>query len=397
MSSVEQIWQVVVEEAEPAAPVGFSAFVFFVEETATLLEQRVWKGNLLLVTRKQIEDGDFWKEHDIVLAVSMNGGCFKDGPKAWFEYPVGRKALNIPIAYDEGRVPQMRVCLPFIMAALAAGKNVALHCLHTVHRGPVGLIALALTTYPKDIPHALPREVLRKIKEQWPIMSNATLQVTRPQNHRDARLWDTMHALLKEMPSFRVPRHIISGGQGVFTGAWTIDDVHIWKKVAQIIHEADPVEQLAQLELLLTHSQRGLLDGLPIAEWESHQREWQAIHNSGGKGKSKGKKGNAQNKGKGGKSGKSGSSSKDGKGSSSSKGGKDASKGCKDSPSSKDGGKGGSSSKDGKGSSSRTGGKDASKGCEDTASSNDGGKGGSSSKDGGKGGGIRAQTLVLIN
>ena len=108
MSSVEQIWQVA---------------------------KRVWKGKLLLVTRKQIEDGDFWKEHDIVLAVSMNGGCFKDGPKAWFEYPVGRKALNIPIAYDEGRVPRMRFCLPFIMAALAAGKNVALHCLHTVHRG----------------------------------------------------------------------------------------------------------------------------------------------------------------------------------------------------------------------------------------------------------------------
>ena len=249
-------------------------------------------------------------------------------------------------------------------------------------------MALALTTYPKDIPHALPREVLRKIKEQWPIMSNATLQVTRPQNHRDARLWDTMHALLKEMPSFRVPRHIISGGPGVFTGAWTIDEVQIWKKVADLIHVVDPVEQLAQLELLLTHSQRGLKDGLPIAEWESHQREWQAIHDSGGKGKSKGKKGNTQNKGKGGKSG---SSSKDGKGSSSSKGGKDASKGCKSSPSSTDGGKGGSSSKDGKGSSSRKGGKDASKGCDDTVSSKEGG---SSSKDGGKGGGIRAQALI---
>ena len=44
----------------------------------------------------------------------------------------------------------MRSGLPHIVAVLAAGRNVALHCLDTVHRCPLGLTMLAIAVAPPD-------------------------------------------------------------------------------------------------------------------------------------------------------------------------------------------------------------------------------------------------------
>ena len=138
-TSVEQVWQVGLEAQ--TGPAVFKPKDFFGHEPARKLEERFWKGGLMLVTRKQIEDPDFWTSHNIALAVSMNGGCFHEEDndnEGWFLYPMGRKAMNIPISSKERRVQRTRSCLPHILAALAAGKNVGLHCLNTVHRGPLG-------------------------------------------------------------------------------------------------------------------------------------------------------------------------------------------------------------------------------------------------------------------
>ena len=43
-----------------------------------MLEQRFWKGQLMLATRQQVEDGDWWQSHNVALAVSMNAGCFHE-------------------------------------------------------------------------------------------------------------------------------------------------------------------------------------------------------------------------------------------------------------------------------------------------------------------------------
>ena len=288
--SFKQIWQSRRLEAE-LHPACFDAFDFFGHEVAKSLAQRFFKGRLMLVTRAQVEDPTFWAAHDIALAVSFNGGCFQregnEHNRGWFTYPLGRKALNIPITSGGRCVERTRSCLPHVVGALACAKTVALHCLHTVHRGPVGAGMLVMTMCPHATDEAWPGSVMRVIKTKWPRMSNAVLQVGRPRDRRDAMLWERFRELVADViPRSRVPDCILHGGPPTFNACWTVAEVTLWQAVHRLIDTPDENARLEQLQLLLTESQRGIQEGLPRDELHETWADWQ--HNYG-KGKEKGK------------------------------------------------------------------------------------------------------------
>ena len=274
-----------------------------------MLEQRFWKGHLMLATRQQVEDGDWWQDNSVALAVSMNAGCFHEvgdtRDQGWFAYPVGRRAMNIPITSKKWCVQRTRSCLPHIVAVLACGKNVAVHCLNTVHRGPAGFMLLVMSLYPHDIKPEMAPNVLRAIKAKWDRTSSVLLQARRPDRPRDAALWDRCHELVKDvLPGVRVPNHILRGGLPAATGGWTVEQVRHWEQVAGIIEGPVEKPRLAQLMLLLSDGQKGLAQGLPVAELAEVHEEWRRSYGPDGN-KSQGRKGETRGgksgKGKGGK------------------------------------------------------------------------------------------------
>jgi len=132
-------------------------------------------------------------------------------------------------------------------------------------------------------------------------MSNALLQHTRPDRPRDADLWDRCRELVKDViPSVRVPNHIVHGGPPTATGGWTVEQVKHWQQVASIIEApAEEKPRLGQLMLLLSESQRGLAQGLPVAELAEVHEEWRRLYGpDGAKNKGQGH-GKDQQKGKG--------------------------------------------------------------------------------------------------
>ena len=270
---------------------------------ATVLAPRFFKGRLMLVTRKQVEDHTFWAEHDIALAVSFNGGCFQregnEQNQGWFQYPLGRKALNIPLSSKRRCVERTRSCLPHIVGTWACSRNVAMHCLNTVHRGPVGMGMLAMILCPHSIDEAVAKTIMQRIKSKWPRMANAVLQSKRPYEYRDAMLWDRFHELVKEViPRIRVTEGMLREGSVAFTGGWSAPQITHGEVMRRIIETPHQRSKLEQLELLLTESQRGIQEGLPVAELQETWAEWQrdygphaseeAAHKKG-KGKEKGK------------------------------------------------------------------------------------------------------------
>ena len=274
-----------------------------------MLEQRFWKGRFMLATRQQVEDGDWWDDNRVALAVSMNAGCFHEvgntRDQGWFAYPVGRRAMNIPIMSKKRCVQRTRSCLPHILAVLACGKNVAVHCLNTCHRGPAGFMLLVMSLYPHDIKPEMAPNVLRAIKAKWDRTSSVLLQARRPDRPRDAALWDRCHELVKDvLPGVRVPNHILRGGPPAATGGWTVEQVRHWEQVACIIEGPVEKPRLAQLMLLLSDGQKGLAQGLPVAELAEVHEEWRRSYGPDGN-KGQGQKGETRGgksgKGKGGK------------------------------------------------------------------------------------------------
>jgi hypothetical protein len=85
--------------------------------------------------------------------VSVNGGHFHNADpqhEGWFRYPAERPAINIPLmATPDAFLKRARAYLPVIVAVLAAGRTVGVHCLNAVHRSPLGLAMLALALLPR--------------------------------------------------------------------------------------------------------------------------------------------------------------------------------------------------------------------------------------------------------
>ena len=101
------------------------------------------------------------------------------------------------------------------------------------------------------------------------------------------------------LPGVRVPNHILCGGPRAATGGWTVEQVRYWEQVAGIIEGPAGKPQLAQLMLLLSEGQKGLAQGLPVAELAEVHEEWRRKYGPDGN-KSQGWKGETR----GGKSGK---------------------------------------------------------------------------------------------
>ncbi len=68
-----------------------------------------WRGGIILASQPQVEDPSWWREHDVHLAVSFNGGFFHSvggggaGSDGWFDYPHGACAVSVPITASPPR------------------------------------------------------------------------------------------------------------------------------------------------------------------------------------------------------------------------------------------------------------------------------------------------------
>ena len=62
-------------------------------------------------------------------------------------YPKGVDHIHFAVAWDSGRSKQLNEALPRIVAALSQGLNVGLHCLQSLHRGPMGLCAVGRSLF----------------------------------------------------------------------------------------------------------------------------------------------------------------------------------------------------------------------------------------------------------
>jgi hypothetical protein len=158
---------------------------------------------------------------------------------------------------------------------------------------------VVMTMCPHAMDEAWAKTVMRTIKTKWPRMSTAVLQSTRPRDYRDGMLWDRFHELVKEViPRTRVPEGVLREGSLAFTGGWSVPELALWEAVRRLIETPHERSQLEQLQLLLTESQRGIQEGLPVAELQATWAEWQqnygphaseAPQKGKGKGKEKGK------------------------------------------------------------------------------------------------------------
>ena len=149
--------------------VMFVASDFF--QQPDVVENRFWLGGLVLVRRAQIENEEFWVENRISFAISFDSGPSKDADTAeyegWYRYPFGRKALNIPIMSPTGMAQRTRSYLPYIVGALAAGRNVALHAAND-ERAFLGLMVLVLALAPPgaSAEELLPTSIMLVISEK---------------------------------------------------------------------------------------------------------------------------------------------------------------------------------------------------------------------------------------
>ena len=250
----------------------FTPWDFYEQRLANKAAELFWKGGLVLVTKAQVEDDAFWEANQISLAVSFNGGCFQDPAspgEGWFQYPPGRKALNIPVTVPALFAARTRSCLPHIVGVLAAGRNVALHCLNTVHRGPLGLTMLVMAFAP---PAAAPDvlQVTGSIRTKWPRASNALTMATAPPKSkaggRDWKLRCRRNTVAVEARGLAA--NLMRDAEG--------DELRIWQSVLEVKACKPGKRQLEKLDALLAKSQVGVKHGLPEAELEAAHTEWRS-------------------------------------------------------------------------------------------------------------------------
>jgi hypothetical protein len=90
-----------------------------------------------LATIDQVEDAEFLQTGGIGLIVCLLGE-HSQRPK----YPPGTVWKSFSVMFESRRDWDLQHVLPSIVSALSQEKNVAVHCLNSFHRGPVGLAAI---------------------------------------------------------------------------------------------------------------------------------------------------------------------------------------------------------------------------------------------------------------
>ena len=263
---------------------GASGACFFTPADFFQGEVPLWKGSLMLVQNADIEDERLWVEHSIALAISLDSDYLRDANtehEAWIRYPFGRQGRNMPVVPPPSIMyERMRECLPFIVGGLASGKNVALHCTHLEQEGKIGLLLLALAFNPPGVEimnEVDAVHVLRALDLKW---EEAFGQAATGREQDGAWLVSFLDAGSGEMvPEVRLPSWLWTDeptdDHTMVSLGFTADEIKHWHVVTAIIKcEDDEDRQLEQLDLLLTASQVGIIDGLPIDELAELKSEW---------------------------------------------------------------------------------------------------------------------------
>ena len=263
---------------------GASGACFFTPADFFEGEVPLWKGSLMLVQNADIEDERLWVEHSIALAISLDSGYLRDANtehQAWIRYPFGRQGRNIPVVPPPSMMyERMRECLPFIVGVLASGKNVALHCTNLEHEGQIGLLLLALAFNPPGVEimnEVDAVHVLRALDLKW---EEAFGQAATGREPDGAWLFSFIDVGSEGLVAqCRLPSWLWTDDPTddptMFSLGCTADEIQHWRLVKAIINsEHDEDGQLEQLDLLLTASQVGIIDGLPIDELAELKSEW---------------------------------------------------------------------------------------------------------------------------
>ena len=100
----------------------------------------------VLATVHQVSSARFVNEFRIGLFVSVLGMHSRQ-PR----YPAGVPYVNFAVTWQGGRNQKLMECLPKVVTALSQGLNVAVHCLHSFHRGPAGLAAILRALFGFDV------------------------------------------------------------------------------------------------------------------------------------------------------------------------------------------------------------------------------------------------------
>ena len=111
---------------------------------------------IVMATVEELKSPELMSDLRIGLFVSVLGLHNKEP-----EYPPGGVRRKFPILWHNGRQEALLKVLPDIVATLVSGKNVAVHCLNSFHRGPIAVAAIL-----KALFGFKPRRTLKYISTQ---------------------------------------------------------------------------------------------------------------------------------------------------------------------------------------------------------------------------------------
>ena len=306
----------------PRRGAGFIPSDIFVGAEAPLAEalhEKFWTGQVFLARREQVEDPTWWKDNNVGVAVSANGGPFEHAVQGrrWFQYPEGALSMNVPIMrpdlpWAEVADRLMRAIL-MMMAMLASGYSVAIHCLNSRHRGPLLFMSFLVMLMKgmdqgdlDDDANVARRSaaIMARIKRRWPAISDTHVCTTWLADN----LWHRRLFLFRHAVQMYLPDAFVGAAPAQVPLIGTDRLNPLWWRLLDCCRIEQLAPRQASFDLLATELTSGLVCGLPPAEYE-------AIVGKGGKGAArKGKAGPAakarpssgtgsQSKGKGGPKG----------------------------------------------------------------------------------------------
>ena len=250
---------------------------------ADALRDKFWRGTVFLARREQVESSEWWGRNRIGLAVSANAGPFGEPieGRRWFSYPPGCLSMNVPItaAFTDAVQEQLMNAFIMMVAVLAAGWGVAVHCLHSKHRGPLLLMWFLAVLEKNLFRGAMDDEenvarrsaaIMGRLKSIWPAVCNVHVTVPRSSDPLWARrllLYRDAVEQAAHVPSAfagAVRTCQLSGGErlGVSSHWWLLLDV-----VREVLPAQPRQDAFRELAGDLT---RELVCGLPPAVYSDY-------------------------------------------------------------------------------------------------------------------------------
>ena len=256
-----------------AEPGGLRPFHIWSEsqpELAEAIQDQFWKGEIFIATKDQVENPQWWADHNIGLAISGNDGAFRHAVQGrnWFVYPPGAVSINVPIMNkDEHLVADLlHRTVVMMISTLAGGRNAVAHDIESVHLAPLILMAF-VAMFEKRDPAVLEdedevarssAEIMGRLRSWWPAVGAE--QVT---CGTDDFLWQFRRKVYRQAVLTDLP-DIVAGTEPAVTIVGEHRFVPVWWHVLDVVlpHTSQEDRDAAMREVLSICT-GGLVSGLP--------------------------------------------------------------------------------------------------------------------------------------